>query len=135
MDLTHKSLTQSAGSWHPNTYDEFPYCAYPIAWTAPERLALASLLHGEPRLPLDRYRVLELGCANGANLLPMAWYRRHGEFTGLDGSVRQIALANDNKEKPGLTNLRFVHGDFRSAINHLEGPFDIHNGTWSFFHG
>lgn len=118
-------MTSPTISAAPNPYDELPYCAHPVAWTAPERLALASLLHGGPRLPLDRYRVLELGCANGANLLPMAWYRRHGEFTGLDGSVRQIALANDNKDKLGLTNLRFVHGDFRSAINHLEGPFDI----------
>ena len=109
----------------PNPYDELPYCAYPIAWTAPERLALASLLHGGPRLPLDKYRVLELGCANGANLLPMAWYRQHAEFTGLDGSARQISLANESKDKLGLTNLRFVHGDFATALDQLEGPFDI----------
>ena len=108
-----------------NPYDELPYYAYPIAWTAPERLALVSLLHGGPRLAFDNYRVLELGCANGANLLPMAWYRQQGEFTGLDGSARQISLANESKDKLGLTNLRYVHGDFRSATNQLEGPFDI----------
>jgi len=108
-----------------NPYDELPYCAYPIEWTAPERLALASLLHGGPRLPLDKYRVLELGCANGANLLPLAWYRQQGEFTGLDGSARQIALTNESKDKLGVSNLNFVHGDFRSALNQLEGPFDI----------
>lgn len=109
----------------PNPYDELPYSAYPIVWTAPERLALASLLHGGPRLPLNSYRVLELGCANGANLLPMAWYRQHGDFTGLDGSVRQISIANESREKLGLSNLKFIHGDFRSATNRLEGPFDI----------
>jgi SAM-dependent methyltransferase len=108
-----------------NPYDELPYCAYPIAWTSPERIALASLLHGGPRVPLDGYRVLELGCANGANLLPMAWYRQQGDFTGMDGSARQIALANEGKDKLGLSNLQFVHGDFSSAVNELEGPFDI----------
>jgi|GEM_PF-1928234 len=108
-----------------NPYDELPYCDYPIEWTAPERLALASLLHGGPRLPLDRYTVLELGCANGANLLPMAWYRQRGEFTGLDASARQISLANESREKLGVTNLQFVHGDFRTAAQQLEGPFDI----------
>jgi SAM-dependent methyltransferase len=102
-----------------NPYDEPPYCAYPIAWTSPERLALASLLHGGPRLPLERYRVLELGCANGANLLPMAWYRQQGELTVLDGSARQIALANEVKDKLGLSNLHFVHDDFSSAVNEL----------------
>lgn len=108
-----------------NPYDELPYSAYPIEWTAPERLALTSLLHGGPRLPLNKYRVLELGCANGANLLPMAWYRQQGDFTGLDSSARQIALANEAREKLDISNLRFVHGDFRSAIDQLEGPFDI----------
>jgi len=108
-----------------NPYDEFPYLAYPIERTAPEHLALASLLHGGPRLPLDRYRVLELGCASGANLLPLAWYRRHGEFTGLDASGRQIGTANECKARLGLTNVRFIHGDFRSATDQVEGPFDI----------
>lgn len=108
-----------------NPYDELPYSAYPIVWTAPERLALASLLHGGPRLPLNKYRVLELGCANGANLLPMAWYRQHGDFTGLDASARQIALANEARGKLDMSNLRFVHGDFRTASDQLEGPFDI----------
>lgn len=120
----HPRMTATSHQKRPNPYDELPYSAYPIVWTAPERLALASLLHGGPRLPLDSYRVLELGCANGANLLPMAWYRRHGHFTGLDGSSRQIAIANESKNKLGLSNLEFVHGDFRSA-NQLEGPFDI----------
>lgn len=115
--LGHESL--------PNPYDELPYSAYPIQWTAPERLALASLLHGGPRVTLDKYRVLELGCANGANLLPMAWYRQHGEFTGLDASARQISLANESKDKLGVPNLQFVQGDFRTARDQLEGPFDI----------
>lgn len=108
-----------------NPFDEFPYLAYPIEWTSPEHLALASLVHGGPRLPLDHYRVLELGCANGANLLPLAWYRRHGEFTGLDASGRQIDTANACKTKLGLTNVHFVEGDFRSALDLLEGQFDI----------
>jgi SAM-dependent methyltransferase len=115
---------KSTGSTR-DPYDELPYCAFPVEWTAPERLALASLLHGGPRLPLERYRVLELGCANGANLLPMSWYRQHAEFTGLDSSARQIALANDSRDKLGLKNLHFVHGDFRSAVDQLEGPYDI----------
>lgn len=109
----------------PNPYDELPYCAFPIGWTAPERLALTSLIHGGPRVPLDHYRVLELGCANGANLLPMAWYRQHAEFVGLDASARQISQANESRDKLSLSNLQFIHGDFRSAVDLLESPFDI----------
>ena len=51
---------------------ELPYRSFPIEWTSPERLALASLLHGGPRSPLDRYRMLELGCNDGTNLIPLA---------------------------------------------------------------
>jgi SAM-dependent methyltransferase len=118
-------MTKSSKRAPLNPYDEFPYGAYPISWTAPERLALASLLHGGPRLNLDHYRVLELGCANGANLLPMAWYRRHADFTGLDASARQLALADDARQQLGLSNLQFVHGDFASAADRLDGPYDI----------
>ena len=56
-----------------NPYDDLPYRSRPIEWTAPERLMLTSLLHGGPRQRLDGYRVLELGCADGANLLPLAY--------------------------------------------------------------
>jgi cyclopropane fatty-acyl-phospholipid synthase-like methyltransferase len=118
-------MTKIALKSAPNPYDEYPYCDYPIKWTAPEQLALASILHGGPRLPLDNYRVLELGCANGANLLPLAWYRRQGDFTGLDASSRQLAVANESRDKLGLSNLRFVHSDFRTAKDKLEGPYDI----------
>lgn len=108
-----------------NPFDELPYFAFPIEWTSPERLALASLFHGGPRLPLERYRVLELGCANGANLLPLAWYRRHAEFTGLDASGRQIDTANECRARLGLDNLRFVKGDFRTALERIDGEFDV----------
>ena len=69
----------------PDPYDEVPYRSIPIRMDGTERLALASLLHGGPRPALDSYRVLELGCGNGANLLPLAFYRRHATFVGVDG--------------------------------------------------
>lgn len=109
----------------PNPYDELPYLAFPIEWTAPEHLALASLLHGGPRVSLKNYRVLELGCAGGANLLPLAWYRQQGDFTGVDASARQIDIANQSKQQLGVSNLNFIQADFRSAASQLEGSFDI----------
>lgn len=109
----------------PTAYDELPYRAAPIEWTAPERLALASLLHGGPRLSLDAgYRVLELGCADGANLLPMAWYRRHASFVGVDGAGTQIELARGRAAALGLQNLAYVHADFEHADAELDGQFD-----------
>jgi SAM-dependent methyltransferase len=109
-----------------NPYDELPYRACPIEHTAPERLALASLLHGGPRLDLDAgYRVLELGCADGANLLPMAWFRRHAAFVGVDGAGTQIERAKAHAEALGLQNLAFVHASFEAADACLDGQFDL----------
>ena len=114
-------------------YDELPYQSFPIEWTAPERLALASLLHGGPRQRLDEYRVLELGCGDGANLIPMAYYRRHGEFVGIDSAHSQIEVANQKRSSLELTNLRFVATNFRDAVTRLSGQFDyiIGHGVFS----
>lgn len=116
-----------------NPYDELPYRCFPIEWTAPERLALASILHSGPKPPLHAYRVLELGCGNGANLIPMAFYRRHGYFVGIDGARTQIDVANHNRVALNLSNIEFIHSDFTGAASHLGEPFDyiIAHGVFS----
>ncbi len=114
-------------------YDELPYRSLPIEWTAPERLAIASLLHGGPRAAQDSYRVLELGCADGANLLPLAYHRRNATFVGVDGARSQVDIANAAKSRLQLSNVEFVHADFLSADSRLEGAFDyiIGHGVFS----
>jgi SAM-dependent methyltransferase len=108
----------------PNPYDELPYKSCPIEWTAPERLALASVLHGGPRPPLDTYRVLEMGCGNGANLLPLAYYRRRATFVGVDGARSPIEVAQAHKSALALSNVEFIHTHFCTASQRLSGPFD-----------
>ncbi len=88
-------------------------------------MALASLLHGGPRMDLGQYRVLELGCGNGANLLPMANYRVNGSFVGVDGALSQIAMAASRAADLGLTNVEFVQSDFTEADSRLSGQFEF----------
>lgn len=116
-----------------NPYDQFPYQSFPVEWTAPERLALASVLHGGPRPPLDSYRVLELGCGAGGNLLPLAYYRRNAAFVGIDGANRQIAMAEARKASLDISNIEFISADFRTAAQRLSGQFDfmIAHGVFS----
>jgi SAM-dependent methyltransferase len=109
----------------PNLYDELPYKSHPIEWTAPERLALASLLHGGPRPPLDAYRCLELGCGDGANLLPLAYYRTNASFVGIDGASTQVTFADSRKRELKLSNIEFLHADFRAAAQQISGEFDF----------
>ena len=120
-----------------NPYDELPYRSRPIEWSAPERLAIASLVHGGPRPPLDAYRVLELGCGPGANLLPLAYYRRHATFVGIDGAASQVDLAKARASALDLPNVEFIHADFLSADERLSGAFDyiLLHGVFSWVSG
>ncbi len=114
-------------------YDELPYLSLPVEWTAPERLSLASLLHGGPRAPRATYRVLELGCADGANLLPMACHRQHASFVGVDRCRRHIDAAKASRASLQLSNVKFLCEDFLHADALLEGEFDyiIAHGVFS----
>ena len=108
-----------------NPYDQIPYYCQPIEWTAPERLALTSLLHGGPVPDLKHYRVLELGCGDGANLIPMAFYRSQAEFIGVDGCTAHIDIAHQRLAQLSLDNLQFLHQDFTTAVDQLPGQFDF----------
>ena len=55
-----------------NTYDEMPYEGHAYAQTHPSRLAVVATLFGLDPPPVETCRVLELGCASGGNLIPMA---------------------------------------------------------------
>lgn len=116
-----------------NLYDDLPYRSLPIEWTAPERLSLASLLYGGPRFPSAEYRVLELGCGDGSNLLPMAFYRQHANFVGVDGAISQIKVAHERKLALNLSNIEFIHSDFVTASKKVIGQFDyiIAHGVFS----
>jgi SAM-dependent methyltransferase len=114
-------------------YDEFPYRSYPVEWTAPERLALASLVHGGPRAPLQAYDMLELGCGDGANLLALASYRPHGRFVGLDGAASRITAGQRRVRALGLQNLELLACDLQHAAAALEGRYDyiVAHGVFS----
>jgi methyltransferase-like protein/2-polyprenyl-3-methyl-5-hydroxy-6-metoxy-1,4-benzoquinol methylase len=72
------------------SYEQVPYPSALQHHTHPDRLAMLALLHGmEPAAP-QRCRVLELGCADGGNIIPMAIELRESELTGIDLSPRQI---------------------------------------------
>src|SRR5262245_17461170 len=88
------------------SYDKVPYDARPRYATNPDCLAtLASLLGVNPT-PVDRCRVLELGCATGGNLFPLAEAHPGSQFVGIDLSPVQIEVGRKVAAALGLNNLR-----------------------------
>ncbi len=76
---------------YPRTsYDELPYPSQPFRYTHPDHLAVVATLLGLSPARADRCRVLELGCASGGNLIPLAYTYPESTFLGIDLSVVQI---------------------------------------------
>jgi methyltransferase-like protein/2-polyprenyl-3-methyl-5-hydroxy-6-metoxy-1,4-benzoquinol methylase len=113
-------------------YDRVPYKSYPFRQSHPERLATIAKLHGIDAPRLTNCRVLEIGCASGGNLLPMADRFSESEFIGIDLSSAQVAAGNKVVEESGLQNVRLIHGDIRSMPDDL-GDFDyiVAHGVFS----
>jgi SAM-dependent methyltransferase len=74
----------------PTSYDEMPYINKAFPQTHPDRLATLARLFGLQPPDLDTCRVLELGCASGDNLIPMAIELPNARFIGIDLSARQV---------------------------------------------
>src|SRR5262249_30408638 len=90
-------------------YDEVPYSSKPFPQTHPDNLATVATLFGMTPPPVERCRVLELGCAAGGNLLPLAAALPGSRFVGIDLSRRQIDDGRPGREALGLRNFRLRH--------------------------
>jgi methyltransferase-like protein/2-polyprenyl-3-methyl-5-hydroxy-6-metoxy-1,4-benzoquinol methylase len=107
----------------PTSYDEVPYESHPYPQTHPGRLAAVATLFGLRPPAVESARVLELGCALGGNLTPMAEAFPGATFLGVDASVRQIGDAQRFAERLGLPNLTLRHADILDLGPDL-GTFD-----------
>ncbi|HUG70582.1 MAG TPA: methyltransferase regulatory domain-containing protein [Pirellulaceae bacterium] len=93
------------------SYDEVPYDSYPFPQSHPNRLATIARLLGMNPAPLETCRVLELGCASGGNLIPMAAAMPQATFLGIDASKRQIEQGEGTINDLGLQNIQLLHLD------------------------
>ena len=87
------------------SYDQVPYPTKPVRLTHPARLAVAAHLFGLPYAPPERCRVLEIGCGDGANLIPMAVALPDSHFEGFDLSPGAILRGQAIVERLGLRNI------------------------------
>ena len=116
----------------PVTYDLVPYPSYAYGYTHPDTLATAATLLGLKPAPVERCRVLELGCASGGNIIPMALDLPESRFVGIDYSARQVADGQVAVAALGLKNIELEHRDILEVQPDL-GQFDyiIAHGIYS----
>ncbi len=116
----------------PTIYDAVPYPDLSFSQTHPDRLAVIAALFGVEAIPADQCRVLELGCASGGNLIPMAYGLPNSHFVGVDLSTRQIESAQQMADTLHLQNITFKAMDILNVDSNF-GQFDyiIAHGVYS----
>ncbi|MFN7989257.1 MAG: class I SAM-dependent methyltransferase [Thermoanaerobaculia bacterium] len=87
------------------TYDDLPYGSRAVRESHPAHLAAVARLFGVDAPDPESARVLELGCAEGGNLLPMALASPGATFLGVDLSERQVAAGERRRAALGLPNV------------------------------
>ena len=105
------------------SYDDIPYPDLRYRATHPGRLAAVAGLLDVQTVPVQECRVLEIGCAGGANIIPMAFGLPGSEFVGIDLSGRQIEAAQHFAAELGLRNLHLQAMDVMDVTPEF-GTFD-----------
>jgi methyltransferase-like protein len=115
-----------------NDYDIVPYDSYPYPNTHPENLYTIGSLFGLKSAAPKKCRVLELGCASGGNIIPMAIKFPNSQFVGVDLSKVQIDEGNNHIEKLNIKNLSLKNISIMD-VNKDFGKFDyiIAHGVFS----
>jgi methyltransferase-like protein/cyclopropane fatty-acyl-phospholipid synthase-like methyltransferase len=121
-NLTHNSTT----------YDEIPYHSNPFNYATPERLQTISTIFGMSPAPLERARILELGCASGGNIVRFAANYPKSHTIGVDLSKIEIEHGNKIINDLELKNIELKHLSILD-IDESFGKFDyiISHGVFS----
>lgn len=109
----------------------YPGVSHPS--TDPAATAVAAKLAGLDVPPPSGARILDIGCAAGHNLLPLAARWPDSRFTGIDFSDASIRQARETAQLAGLENVEFHSADLREFDpgEDVEYDFIIAHGFYS----
>ena len=113
-------------------YDAIAYASKPVALSHPAHLATVATLFGVDPPAVASCRTLELGCSDGANLIPMAVTLPGATFVGVELASRPVEAARRTAAELALANVSFLQADLR-ALPVDFGSFDyiIAHGVYS----
>jgi SAM-dependent methyltransferase len=104
-------------------YDRVRYPNRPYPRATPARLAAIARVHGVPAASPANCRVLEVGCGEAADLLPLAQAYPDSQFLGVDLAATAVAFGERLRAELGFANLTLRVADLR-AVPDAAGPFD-----------
>ncbi|MEQ1694678.1 MAG: class I SAM-dependent methyltransferase [Hyphomicrobiaceae bacterium] len=113
-------------------YDEVPYESRPFPQTHPARSAALARVFGLTPPDVENARILELGCASGGNIIPLASAFPRATFVGVDLSPNQVEAGRARIAQAGLTNITLRQQSILD-LSRGHGTFDyiICHGVYS----
>ncbi len=104
-------------------YDDFPYESFPFAYTRPEHLRTIGLVFGVQPPAVENARILDIGCAEGGNMIDFAESYPESYSLGIDLSKVQITNGMEIVKSLGLKNIDLKHLSILD-IDESFGKFD-----------
>ncbi len=114
-------------------YDSLPYQSKSFPQSTPEQLAIMARLFKLDPPDITAARVLEIGCAAGGNIIPLAALYPRLHAVGVDLSSVQIAEGKAQVDALGIRNCELHCLDVTRVAGSIDGPFDyiICHGVFS----
>lgn len=106
-------------------YDKVVYPSFVFPYIRPAKFGAIARLHGIDVGEIDRCRVLEIGCGDGANLMSIAYALPEAECVGFDLSGERIEEAKTGAREIGISNTSFFEMDLMAFDPERSGKFDF----------
>ena len=115
-----------------DSYDALPYPGRAFPQSHPGRIAAQAALRGIDPPRVETARVLELGCGDGGNVVPMAFGLPDATFVGIDLNERALARGRAHAMRLKLDNVDLVAGDLEQPeLAHDTYDYVIAHGVYS----
>lgn len=112
-------------------YDQVPYDCRSYPESHVDRLEVIGRMFGMDPAPVERARVLELGCGSGGNLIPMAFHLPTCDFVGIDLSATQIDSGREIVGELELSNVELIAANVCNYKPSGEFDYIIAHGLYS----
>ena len=114
-----------------NSYDEVRYPSFPLHQSHPAFISALSAIAGLELPPVERWSVLEIGCGDGSNILPLAFDYPEGRFVGIDRALNPIKAGWSLAERLRLANIELLDADLLAWQPEREFDCIIAHGIFS----
>jgi SAM-dependent methyltransferase len=114
-----------------DSYDEVRYPSLPRKQSHPAFISALARIAGVVLPPVEGWRVLEIGCGDGSNILPLAFDYPEGKFVGLDRALNPVETGRALASRLQLANIELYAADLLEWEPDGEFDYIIAHGIYS----